>query len=310
MFGGTADLAATCSGRDMKNHAYVMLSVILWGVSQFLVDYLLNVFSSALLILIRFLISGIILLLIQAGMSSAQRTPLPVCYLKPFRFIYLLTGGLGGFGYYLLNAWALSYSSVPFVSVMGGVLPVLAILFDRVIVKKKFYFPQILAAVISLIGIGLFSHGGKFTWNIGAAALIIGANICWLFYSYLKNKLAIGEDSTILGYEFIGAGLLSLLFLPTFKFQGPITAEVMGISAGVIVVSTILPYKLYLKGSKSISISMASMYLNLLPVTSLLPVFLTGNLSLDRVQTLGIILLILSAVIGKEPAPAREILPV
>jgi drug/metabolite transporter (DMT)-like permease len=93
-----------------------------------------------------------------------------------------------------------------------------------------------------------------------------------------------------------------LFFFPTFKILAPLTISCVLELVAVVIFATILPYQLYLKGSKAISISTASMYLNLLPVTSLLPVLLTGTLKLNMYQAAGIILLILSAVIGREPS--------
>lgn len=287
----------------MKNHIYVLLSVFLWGVSQFLVDRLLNVFSPALLIMLRFLISGLLILLFTNGLPGRSA---PAGYNKPsFRLKYILTGGLGAFGYYFLTACALSLSSVAFVSITGGVLPVLAIIFDSVIVKRNTRIPQLLGAVVSLFGMYLFSYEGNFKFGTGATVLVVCANICWLFYGYLKNKWNIEEDSRVLGYEFTGAALLSLLFFPSFKIGEQVTGEVILIFAAVVILSTILPYKLYLKGSRTISLSTASMYLNLLPVTSLLPVLFTGTLSLNPVQTAGMIFLVLSALVGKESAKKR-----
>ncbi|WFR58677.1 DMT family transporter [Anaerocolumna sp. AGMB13025] len=286
----------------MKSHVYVLLSVFLWGISQYLIDNLLLVFTPALLILLRFLSAGLLILILLKGQRVFKKPDSSGSKAPAFQFRYLLTGGLGAFGYYILMVYALSFSSITFVSIMGGVLPVLAVLFDRFIVNRRPGKLQIFAGWVSMSGILFFAIEGNFAWSVPSALLVIGANISWLFYGHLKIKWNIGEDSAVLAYEFIGAALLTLLFIPSYKILKPLTVSCILELAAVVILSTILPYLLYLKGSKAISISTASMYLNLLPVTSLLPVLLAGTLTLNRMQSAGVILLILSAVIGKEPS--------
>jgi drug/metabolite transporter (DMT)-like permease len=57
----------------MKNHIYVLLSVFFWGISQYLVDHLLLVFSPALLILLRFLLAGLFILIPLKGRKYLKK---------------------------------------------------------------------------------------------------------------------------------------------------------------------------------------------------------------------------------------------
>lgn len=271
----------------MKKHIYVLLSVLLWGSSQFLMDRLNQVFSPALMIFLRFLLSGIIITL------PIKRTR------KTFQWKYFITGGLGAFGYYILTVYAMVLSSVSFVAIMGGSLPILAVLVDLVLVKQKSRRIQIIAAMISTLGIFLYSFDTDIRGNVFAAILMIMANLSWLIYCYLKKKWDIGDNIQILGYEFICAAVLTLPLGWTFHVIRPVNTLSIAQLFGVVIFATIIPYWLYLKGSIGLSLNTASMYMNLLPVASLLPVLTFSGFHLSNMQIAGVAVLILSAIIGK-----------
>lgn len=271
----------------LKKHSYVLLSVLFWGCSGFLADRLNQVFTPALQIFVRFLISGILLIL------PVKKNR------EPFRLRYIITGGLGVFGYYILMIYALAMSSVSFVALMEGSLPVLAVIFDRVIIKQRCHGMQAAAALVSLIGIFLYSFDADIHGSVTAAFLMAAANLSWLTYCFLKKKWSAKEDIQILGYEFAAAALLTLPLGFTFDVIGEITLLHIMELAGLVLFATIIPYWLYLKGSKELSLKTASMYLNLLPVASLLPVIMIAGFQLTAVQVAGIAVLIISAVIGR-----------
>ncbi|MDF2609667.1 MAG: protein of unknown function transrane [Lachnospiraceae bacterium] len=271
----------------MKNHIYVLMSVVLWGTSQILMDSLNQICSPALLVFLRFLFSGTLLtLLFRKGR-------------KPFLWRYFITGGLGCFGYYILTVYAMVMSSVSFVAIMGGCLPILAVIFDSVIVKQKVHKRQVLGAVVSLLGSFFYSFDADFKGTVAAGLLMVIANLLWLIYCYLKKKWGINDDIRILGYEFICTAILTLPLSFCFYMIKPINLYSFIQFIGVVLLATILPYWLYQKGSKGISLNTASMYMNLLPVTTLLPVLLTGGISISEKQILGIAVLILSALVGR-----------
>lgn len=273
----------------MRYHVYIILSVLLWGTLQLLVDGLLVLFSPTLLMEIRFFLSGIILLALSYRQSR-----------RPMKWRYLLTGGLGAFGYYILMAYALVLSSVPFVAIMGGVLPVLALVMDLLVYKRKVTRGNIFKTCLSLSGLFLFAFEANFEWNIFAAVLMVLANSAWLLYIYLKNKWHIEEEDKILGYEFLSAAILLIPFYSTFEMHGSLSCLFLIGIIVMVVFSTILPYQLYLRGSAGLSMTTASMYMNLLPIASLLPVIMMGNLSLSALQLLGIAILVISATKGDQ----------
>jgi len=64
----------------------------------------------------------------------------------------------------------------------------------------------------------------------------------------------------------------------------------------VIVISTIIPYWLYAKGSVNLPLTTSAIYMNLLPVASLIPVWITQETFLTSFQFAGIGILIFSSV--------------
>lgn len=268
----------------MKNHIFVILSVLAWGSSQFLQSRLLLVIPPANLLFFRFLFSGIILLLL------VRKTKVP------FRIKYFLTGGLGCFSYYLLSTYALEMTNVSFVAIMSGCLPVLAMLSDIFFARSRPGIIKIVAVFFSVFGIVLYSYGSKIVWNSLAFLLIVIANIAWLIYCYLKKKWRTGDDLKILGYEFVASAILFLPFL--FPYHAPkLLALEHFFSLGIVViVSTILPYWLYAKGSAKLPLTTSAIYMNLLPLSSLLPVWMTQKNNLTGLQFVAVFILLLSSV--------------
>ncbi len=309
----------------------MLLSIACWGGAQYLTDALLSVFSPALMIMLRFLLSGLILCLLYGKSGNFHM----VMFLKR----YLPAGGLGAFGYYLLAAYALRITSLPFVSIMGGILPLLALLLDITVLRKKAQLTDWFKALLSAAGVLLLPYGAGFSWNITGGVLMIAANLSWLFYGILvkswneqgkarqkkngqgvkrqeknrkercrqeKNILVLNiqekniqKENAELGYEFLAASFLTFFFYQDFKVCGRITMWVIILLLMLVAVGTILPYRFYREGSKGMSLQTASIYLNLLPVITLLPSLITGRMQLKGLQFPGIIFLILAGLLGK-----------
>lgn len=270
----------------IKNHGYVFLSVILWGLSQFMMEQLLIFFSPTLLIFLRFFLSGLILV----GVFNQEKIK--------FHFIYIITGGLGSFGYYILMEYALNVTSIPFVAIMGGILPMIAIFFDTVLEKVEAVRMQVIAAVITILGMFLFSFQAKFKWNLVGIILMILANVSWVIYIHIKKRFHTQNEMTALGFEFISAGLLTIPFGFSFHLLKSLNVVVIVELMLLIVFATIIPYVLYIKGSGNLSLSTSSLYLNFLPVASLIPSFFLGKLELNLIQILGICVLVASVFLG------------
>lgn len=294
----------------MKNHIYVLLSVFLWGISQFLLDHLLFYFSPTLLLFMRFFLSGIILLL-----------AIKIKHKTRFRFGYLITGGLGCFGYYILIEYALQSSSAPFVSIMGGVLPSVAILSDFILEKIKPNRRIMFGAVITVIGMYLFSYKATYQWSKHAVILMILANICWVMYCFLKKKtitengirefnkkrdkevrkdIAISSELEELSYEFISAGVLTLPFASSFRILKNIDSIAIMELLFIVFLATVIPYWMWLKGSKLLPLSTSTMYLNLLPVMGVMPSFMLADLEVNVIQKIGLIILIVAVLFGAD----------
>lgn len=265
-------------------HLFVLLSVISWGFSQFMMDRLLEYVSPALLTCVRFMLSGLLLVLIFGRSNKVA-----------FRPIYILTGSLGGFGYYFLMAYALAWSSVPFVAVMGGILPVVALCVESVGERNSLNLKKIAAALLSLVGIFFFSFESRMDWNFVALILMFFANVSWVLYTLVKKNMSSGNEEMVLGYEFMVSGFLSFLFIPTFQFMKPLSVSGFLDLLVIIFFATILPYWLFNRASKELAISKANRYLNLLPVFSLLPSLLFGDFRLGLWQMLAVFFLIVAA---------------
>ena len=259
----------------------LLLMAFFWGGTFIAGKYLSDVssFDSAFM---RFLISSILLLLIVWKLEG--RIPLP--QKKQIIPIFLL--GLSGiFLYNVCFFTGLKYIEAGRASVIVANNPVLIALLSAYFFKEKLTPFKLLGIIISITGAVIVITGGDilslFKGGIGVGEFyIFGCVISWVIYSLIGKSL-MKTLSPLLSVTYSVLAGTILLFIP-FIFMNPInslqsfTIMNWGSFIYLALFGTVLGFLYYYQGIEKIGAIKAGLFINFVPVSSIiLSFFILGE---------------------------------
>ena len=169
----------------LKGHLAAISTVFLWGTTFISTKVLLEAFSPAAILVIRFVIGYFALL-------AFNRRIIPIRSLRN-EIVFASAGLTGVCLYYLLENMALTYTQAANVSVVVSSAPLFTFLLSYFISKgKEKVGPSfIIGFILALLGIALISFAGSsFQLNPFGDFLSLVAAAVWAFYAVLTKKIA------------------------------------------------------------------------------------------------------------------------
>jgi drug/metabolite transporter (DMT)-like permease len=239
--------------------------------------------SSAL----RFLIASLLLLLIV--FQKYRKLPKITFYqLK----IIILLGIVGIAGDSICFFSGLKYTTASKASIIVALNPICLATFSSLFFNEKLNFLKFTGIFISLIGtIVVISNGSVlsvFHGNISIGELyILGAVICWVFFTLLGKSVSEKLDSIIiLCYSsIVGSITLTTIGIQQHSFTdlNNMTLWIMLGTLSIGTLGTAISYKFYYEAVYSIGASRSGIFLNLVPVFATIGgiLILNENLSLS-----------------------------
>lgn len=284
----------------------VSVTVLFWGISFVSTEFLLRTMGSMMIAFIRFVIGTITLFVIL-------RFKGPITKIKKEHYIYFwLSGGIGiALYFYFENEGILRLGS----SISGLLIattPVFTMIFDAIIYKHKIKKRHVLAVFLSIAGVVLiavesFEVKGQGNTAIGYA-LMMAAVIIWLVYALsTKKALQLYGEVEVTFYQF----LFSLPFyLPFLLFDNTkwhaITAVEVGHILFLALISSVLGFYLYNRAIVLIGVTECSLFINFIPVITIVTSMLYLGTTITFIQVIGCILIILSASLAVLYTPNVE----
>jgi drug/metabolite transporter (DMT)-like permease len=184
---------------------------IIWGTTYFAILIGLQTLPPFIMGSIRFLVAGIVLMMIAAFRREKIWTP--GIYKNMILGIVILTGGQG------LLFWAEQYISSGYAAILVSTLPLWYVLIDRK--NWKIYFKNKLILTGLILGfLGIMLLFRKYIGVSTATGMlqlfgllaVLGACICWAAGTlYYKNHVNGNSMFLNLGWQLIGGFLSSLL---------------------------------------------------------------------------------------------------
>lgn len=201
---------------DKKPSAWLVImaytaTYILWGTTYFAVLIGLQTLPPFIMAAVRFLMAGLVLLLIVY--IKKEKLVVPGIYKNMFLGVIILTGGQG------LLFWSEQYIASGTAAILVSALPLWYVLLDSK--NRHTYFSNkliISGLVLGFFGILLLfkkylgASGGNTEWQLYGLLAVIGACICWASGTlYYKNNVNQSSMLLNLGWQLIGGFLSSLL---------------------------------------------------------------------------------------------------
>lgn len=293
--------------RKIRGWLYVMVPVITWGMSFVSTEFLLDTMRPMTIAAIRFTIGFLFLFLFLKSTGRIQ--PMQ----KGDRKYYLLSGAIGIAAYFYFENTGILYISATPSTLIIATLPVFTLLAEMLIDHRKPLIQDIFAVLLSVVGVVFTmraSYGQLSTRHSTIGYLMMfGAVISWVVYSVASKKILNKYSyANFIFYQF----MYSLPFLyAVVPFERMDWSQVGTIHVIHIVLlslfATLLGFYCYAKAMDDLGVTEASLFINFLPIVTI--VF--GHYYLHHViykeQIIGTILIIVAACIAVvSPTAAPE----
>ncbi|MEI4832590.1 EamA family transporter [Bacillus sp. FJAT-53711] len=284
----------------MRGIFMLVVAIMLWGIAIAPTKWALHSFPPFILLFLRLSLAGCLFLPVY--WSEVRRS-----YIPWKRIIILSFTGVAG--YFMFTSYGISLTSGMHVSIIDATLPLFIIMFSAVFLKEKISWKYWIGMFLGMCGVLLITIPGnqnESTSSFIGDLLILASTILFAFYNILLKQPK--EEANLTSGAFTTLTLLvgAIIVLPFTIFEvsyrglpDVITWNAWGSLVYLIVGPTILAYLLWNKALEEVSAAVGGMYLNVLPLVSIM----ASVILLDEVITWRIVVgggLVLLAVIWAE----------
>lgn len=257
----------------------LILAVLLWGVSFVSLDIALVHINVMEFNIIRFVVAGTILWLIQL------MRPLELHIKKRDLPMMFVAGVSGTAGYYYYENLALTMISPGMVSVVTGAIPVTTIVMAMLFFGKRTRFRNIFLVFLSFAGVLVLMN--PFGGEVGNQVVkgvwtVMLANTFWAFYSLINERFnKVYDKLQVLTVQYT-AGLLTLSAVYLYDLSihpnkmpidvGAVFAndQLMGHLIFICVFVSIGAYFFYNYALDHLGVMITALFINVVPVITLI----------------------------------------
>lgn len=279
-----------------------LIGTSIFAVNVISMKILTEFLPTVLIIFMRFSLAGIFLFLILISRNKRiaikNKSDLFKLFISAFFGISL--------HYYLLTS-SLKYISPALVSLICSLIPILTLLLNKLINKSKAKKTTIILFLLSIFGVYLVLDlkgiDDIFVTFKGFLLMFLGV-IAWIIYTIKAEYLLEKYDAVlVLAYQCVfGSLIISLFVMKDFNLLINISRseDFILIAANILFVSliaTALGYLLYNISIKNLGVALPSIYMNMMPIITLLVSYFLLNSSITYRKLTGVIIVIISAVI-------------
>lgn len=280
---------------------FALIGGVFWGLSGVFGQYLFinNGLTAKWLVSVRLFSAGLLLLIpviIKSGKKvfDVWKNPRNI----PMLILYSIFGmGLCQFSYYC----AVELSNAGTATVIQYTGPALIMLYFCVRYRQKPTPRQIIALLLSMVGIILLATKGDITTlSISHEALFWGiiSAIALAAYNIMPGKLMYHHGTlSIIGWGMLLSGIMLSLYVKPWHVIGTWNTQGYVAMAVVIIVGTILAFSFYMEGVKLAGAQTASLLASIEPVTATIATVLILNISFTIAEIIGILFILIAVLI-------------
>ena len=271
-----------------------------WGLDYIFIEYATEYISPQLFSFIRIAVCAIVMLFVSAavrrreaarcradGPDSGDEAQPRVRAKDIPRF--LLTGAVGCSLYFTAESIGTDLTSAAFASLIMAFVPIIGMVFDRIFFQSSLTPLKIGCALVSVAGVYFIVCGSPFGINVKGTIMMFAAACLWAGYIALLKPLEerYSETQILTGIFTSGA----VFFIPILAVMGLGKYDISPQFLAVIIISAVAFIIIgnygYIFSIGKLSVSMVSMFENILPLTSVIfSVILLGR-SLAPLQLAG-----------------------
>ncbi|PGY06813.1 hypothetical protein COE16_30685 [Bacillus cereus] len=266
----------------MKEICMLLVAVILWGTAIAPTKWALESIQPFTLLFIRLFFAGGICMLFSFNELQKAIVHKHI----PWKRMSLLSF-TGVAGYFMFTSYGISLTSGLHVSIIDAALPLVTILFSAFFLKEKIQLNYWIGIILGVLLITIPSNNVDQEVSLIGDILILLSTFLFAFYTvllkqpkqeqYLSNKVF--TTLTLIIGAFV---LLPFAMVETFYYGFPkVETWKTGLSVMYLVIgATILAYWFWNKALERVSASVSGLYLNALPLISIVASIVLLNESL------------------------------
>ena len=279
------------------SYFYILLGGTLWGlIGLFNRNLSAGGFSSFSIVLVRnlgsLIVLGLVFLIFDRSIFRIKLKHLPY---------FLGTGIVSILLFTLCYFSCQQVCSLATAAILLYTAPTFVVILSAILWKDKITKRKVSALIITFLGCtfvtGVWS--GDFTVTLVGFLLGIGSGFFYGLYSiFARYALEHYKPLTVTFYTFVFAGISSLFIMrPDELAIGFSQPKMLLLIAGLIVVSTVLPYIFYTKGLAEVDSGKASILASIEPVIAALVGILAFGEPMNITVLLGLLCILISVYV-------------
>ncbi len=270
---------------NIKGIGMLLTAILLWGIAIAPTKWALESIQPFTLLFLRLFFAGGISAMLSFNGLRKSITNRDV----PWKRMSLLSF-TGVAGYFMFTSYGISLTSGLHVSIIDAVLPLVTIVFSAILLKEKIqgnYWTGIVLGLIGVLCITVPSSNETQSASLAGDILILCSTFLFAYYTILlkrpkQEKKLSNEVFTTLTLLIGAIILLPFAAIETFYYGLPkLHTWKAGFSLVYLIIgATILAYWLWNKALEKVSASVSGLYLNALPLISIIASVILLNESL------------------------------
>lgn len=285
----------------------ITFTAVIWGLSFLSIKVSVAVIPPMTLALVRFLMASVILTVmikIIEPRSKLRKKDIPALS---------LAGVIGITVYFFFENNGVKMTTASVASIIIAAIPILSILADYIFFKSPLSPYKVFCVLLSILGVylvvGANLSGPNGRGNLPGNLMMLGAALSWVFYAIITRPLGKKHSQLyIVTYQTI-FGTICLIPFSLLEMGGwqPVSIVVMLNVAFLGVFCSALGYYLYVYALKILGIGVVSLFINLIPVVTVISSYFILKETISPAQMAGGALIVVSVYLAswKQAAGSR-----
>ena len=280
-----------------KSSNKALLAIIgvnfIWGLDFIAIEYMMEYVSPAIFTLSRLLIGTAILLtivLVKKGGLHIKREDWPRVF---------ISGAAGMALYFTVENWGTGLTGASFSSLIMATVPVFGMIGDRIFFGRKITVIKVVCVLASILGVYFLVSGEPMGVNIKGTVVMLAAALLWTFYiTYVKPLYDKYDLLTLLTGLFVAGTIVEIpIAILTPEPMMNFTPVGVLVTVATALVCIIIGEFGYVYAIGKLSITMVSIFENVLPLTAVLFSLILFGTMLSGMQLVGGIIIMAAVTV-------------
>lgn len=285
---------------QLKGTLLIITGTVLWGASGVLSQHLFvdKMISAEWLVTIRLILSGIILLCVDALLHRGDI--FSIWYTKD-KFALICFGILGMLGVQYTYFETIVHSNAATSTILQYLMPVFIVLYLLITTHRIPRKIELFSIFLAMLGTFLLVTKGQLnTLAISPAALAWGLTcaIFAAFYTLQPRQIIKRWRSTlVIGWGMLIGGIVMCFYQPFWEFTGIFDLDTAISFSAIIIFGTAIAFCAYLESTQYLSPTKISVFASLEPFSSIILSIIFLNINFGFTELIGAFIIIFAVTI-------------